>query len=310
MTKPHTTLSEAVRALELPRQLRQCHPDARYSAAQVNTLLASIAKLVEQHEAQEPKPTDLSKRLRDIAASWASFTFSPISQEDVLAAAAEIERYYGGMLNWKRTAEAQSTGKEAQEPVLKARQEGRMEALAVILHQDPENPFNDQVYTGQDHSGDYSTAWNEEALRKLLAIDDAAYNAFDKAEAQYWEYRYHAFECEIAAKERREQPTLAATQAGDAWQPIETAPKDGTKILLGRPDDEIHDMGEISTVGRWHEEDHDGPDNMGHDAGFMDDEFQEFSWGRSFGAESHMSTGFQPTHWMPLPPAPTTTRSE
>jgi hypothetical protein len=107
MTKPHTTLSEAVRALikNLPPHIVG-HSSAKlgYSAA-----IDDVLELVEQHEAQEPKPTDLSKRLRDIAASWASFTFSPISQEDVLAAAAEIERYYGGMLNWKRTAEAQST---------------------------------------------------------------------------------------------------------------------------------------------------------------------------------------------------------
>ena len=82
MTKPHTTLSEAVRALELPAEagawsspLRYgskigfpkpvkpqdwdddeqdwfCNP--YYSADQVHALLESVAKLVEQHEAQEP----------------------------------------------------------------------------------------------------------------------------------------------------------------------------------------------------------------------------------------------------------------
>lgn len=80
MTKPHTTLSEAVRALELPAEagawsspLRYgskigfpkpvkpqdwdddeqdwfCNP--YYSADQVHALLESVAKLVEQHEAQ------------------------------------------------------------------------------------------------------------------------------------------------------------------------------------------------------------------------------------------------------------------
>lgn len=57
----------------------------------------------------ELKQTDISKRLRNIAADWGNFTFSPISQKEMLAAAEEIERYYTGMLNWKASAEAHST---------------------------------------------------------------------------------------------------------------------------------------------------------------------------------------------------------
>jgi hypothetical protein len=100
MTKPHTTLSEAVRALELPAEagawsspLRYgskigfpkpvkpqdwdddeqdwfCNP--YYSADQVHALLESVAKLIEQHEAQEPvhskaEQGDIAKRLRRVA---------------------------------------------------------------------------------------------------------------------------------------------------------------------------------------------------------------------------------------------------
>ncbi len=96
--------------------------------------------------------------------------------------------------------------------ILKARQEGRMEALAIILRQDAESPFDDQVTCSANaDAGDYSTYWNEEALRKLLYIDDAAYNAFDKAEEQYWDYRGYAIECENAEIQRRD--ALAATAA-------------------------------------------------------------------------------------------------
>ena len=49
--------------------------------------------------------TDLAKRLRDIASDSTVFTFSPVTQGQLRAAAEEIDRYYNGMMAWKKTAE-------------------------------------------------------------------------------------------------------------------------------------------------------------------------------------------------------------
>ncbi len=95
---------------------------------------------------------------------------------------------------------------------------------------------------------------------------------------------------------------LARAEA-EGWRPIESAPRDGSRIMLGYKPDEDHEFGFVGQ-GRWWPSDDDGPDNMGHDAGFMDCNFEFFQCGRSFGHPDYMGHGLQPTHWQPLPAPP------
>lgn len=86
------------------------------------------------------------------------------------------------------------------------------------------------------------------------------------------------------------------------WKSIDSAPRTGEMIMLGcRSKDGGY---EISIPGFWQEGCDDSIDDMGCDSGFVDVNFQEFSGGRSFGAEEYRRDPVQPTHWMPLPKAP------
>lgn len=62
--------------------------------------------------AQEPLPTEISERLRERATGG----YTAVRTEDgalMLKAADEIERYYGGMVAWKRTAEKKDRSAQA-----------------------------------------------------------------------------------------------------------------------------------------------------------------------------------------------------
>lgn len=89
---------------------------------------------------------------------------------------------------------------------------------------------------------------------------------------------------------------------GDGWRTIDSAPKDGTHVILGNS--ETDDKPAYAAVGWWKEAEADGPDCMGSDAGFVDFEFNTYMPSRSCGAPSHQYRGSQPTHWRPLPPPP------
>lgn len=87
------------------------------------------------------------------------------------------------------------------------------------------------------------------------------------------------FERNKDALERYAKTALTAALAA-MWQPIETAPKDGTDILVFRP---RFDGNYIPQVGQdW----------------WMRASYTGDCWAKS-------RADCQPTHWMPLPPAPT-----
>ncbi len=71
------------------------------------------------------------------------------------------------------------------------------------------------------------------------------------------------------------------------WQPIETAPKDGSEIMLFDP------KFQRFRIGSWRE------DEFLPDLGemWLDDSYDDFSTGLN-------SCPLEPTHWMPLPDAP------
>ena len=72
-----------------------------------------------------------------------------------------------------------------------------------------------------------------------------------------------------------------------AWQPIETAPKDGSEVMLYDP------RFRRFKIGRWREDDY-CPE---HGELWLDDSHDDFSTGFA-------SCPIQPTHWQPLPEAP------
>ena len=82
--------------------------------------------------------------------------------------------------------------------------------------------------------------------------------------------------------EEKAKVALSAALAA-MWQPIETAPKDGRDVLLWYPLEGLSDTFERVLPAHWAHE----------------------NWvfqGRAFRGYSQ---AYQPTHWMPLPPAPT-----
>lgn len=134
----------------------------------------------------------------------------------------------------------------------------------------------------------YANAWE----RELVAYDGTIRNK-----------RHHIDAMVLTTRELVDKLKKTESRV-QHWKPIESAPKDGSQILLGRAANEATDTIEVSTVGFWLVGYGDQPDQMGHDDGWTDLNFAEFTPPRSFGNPEYRTAGSQPTHWQPLPPAP------
>lgn len=84
--------------------------------------------------------------------------------------------------------------------ILKARAEGRAEALQILIGLDAESGIGE--YTGWSNpvsaEDEGSAYWEVEKLRDLFRVDDALCNLFDRAEAMYWEAEGHRDEAKHA----------------------------------------------------------------------------------------------------------------
>lgn len=100
--------------------------------------------------------------------------------------------------------------------------------------------------------------------------------------------------------------TARLRAAEGAWQPIETAPKDGTEILIYR-----HGWQEAPRA-RWGLQDGEDDDHKPTVFGgwFLASEWHTYGCEDGFlGWNEDIEDGVMPTHWSALPPPPDTTTS-
>lgn len=83
-----------------------CGGNALRNFAEYVLARKSIATPAPVQQAAPGEPTELSKRVRKYAEQSWKFNTANIKPAELIALCDEIERYYGGMLAWKKSAEA------------------------------------------------------------------------------------------------------------------------------------------------------------------------------------------------------------
>jgi hypothetical protein len=164
--------------------------DARVDNAVKSALAASSAPAAAVEAIQETVSTFLQNNVDNLLADRADSLAVGIVRVINVALANEAAASSAAV------AQPAAQAVEALTP-LDYRAQGREEALDIILQEDPEEPFGDFTSTSQNgDSGDYSTHWDEDALRKLLHIEDRKHDVYDRAEAMYWEALGHKDEAD------------------------------------------------------------------------------------------------------------------
>lgn len=141
-----------------------------------------------------------------------------------------------------------SVGGEGLSP-LDYRAQGREEVLGVILALDAETQLDDFVSSSAlGDSGDYTTDWNEDKLRELLHIGDRKHDAYDRAEAAYWEAKGHLTDakCEMLMVEqapfyRPLSDFLSKHKAYDLMASLKSAADNHTTKVGGAPENAVTD---------------------------------------------------------------------
>lgn len=82
------------------------------------------------------------------------------------------------------------------------------------------------------------------------------------------------------------------------WQPIETAPKDGTEILVYAPEIGVPLLARFAAPCDFMTE------QEGRRYDILDEDWDEADWFAADFIQGCRLTGGAPTHWMPLPDPP------
>lgn len=164
----------------------------------------------------------------------------------------------------------------------------------------PEQDINEAKKERDEYAAALATTAGESLLARLMAAEkerDEALNKAREAEEAVIQIRKEA--CDIIEQRVEEKEAAEAErdtalarvkelEGQSAWRPIESAPKDGTKVLLLFPGGE-------SCVAAWWECGDFSKWKIAHVTGY--------EW-------ESITDDFPPTHWQPLPPPPAAADSQ